>query len=122
MDVIVDKIKNGEKHSLSITDVKSLHKFLVSKFRFNAKTYRLSNTLPEKSRFDRPVIYDMVSRKYTICSRGISQEEIIKELFIEALQHNDETLRAASYNHLSAAQSKIAKEIAENLYSDYIKQ
>ncbi|WP_444930264.1 hypothetical protein ACJJIF_21360 [Microbulbifer sp. SSSA002] len=119
MDVIVDKVNDNDGHSLSIKEVKSIHKFISEKLDFRAKTYRLSNELPEKSRFDRPIKYDMIARKVTICSRGVSKDEIIKEILVEALQHTDSTLRATSYNHLSKAQTKIANERADALYKEY---
>jgi hypothetical protein len=118
MDVIVDKVSDGDAHALTIRELKAIHRFLVSKLDFNAKVYRLSNELPKKSRFDRPVIYDMISRKLTICSRGLSQEESVKSILIEALQESDPILRAASYRHLSNAQMKVATERANKLYNE----
>jgi len=49
MDVIIDKVKSGESHSLTMKDVKSIHKFVAANYEFKAKTYRLSGELPENS-------------------------------------------------------------------------
>ena len=122
MDVIMDKVSGGEAHALSIKDVKSVHKFVAEKLDFRAKIYRLSNELPDKSRFDRPIRYDMIARKITICSRGVSKIDTIKEIFVEALQQTDSSLQAASFSHLSNAQAKIAKERANALYKEYLSE
>ena len=89
MNVIIDKVNSGLEHSLTMKDVKRIHKFVSVKFDFKAKTYRLSNELPENSRFDRPVKYDMIARKLIICSRGLSKKEAITEIFVEVLQQTD---------------------------------
>ena len=120
MDVIIDKVNSGDDHSLTMKDVKSIHKFVAAQFDFKAKTYRLSSEHPDKSRFDRPVKYDMIARKLIICSRGLSKKDIIKEIFVEVLQETDSSLRAASFNHLSNEQSKRAYTQADTIYKEYI--
>ena len=119
MNVIFDKLKSGEVHQLTTGEVKSIHKFLKSKFNYNANIYRLSNQSAEKSRFDRPVIYDFIPRKITVCLTDLSKDELIKEIFIEILQHNDPSLHAASYRHLSKTQRKQAEEKALQLFQEF---
>lgn len=120
MNVIFDKISNEPTHALTLTEVKVLHKILNSDLNFRAKTYRFCSELPEKSRFDRPVHYDSISRKLNVCSRGLSKEKVIREILVEAIQQSNGNLRAPSFNSLSVAQRKLAEELVNPLYAKYI--
>lgn len=121
MNVIFDRISNEPIHALTLKEVKIIHKILSHEINFSPKTYRFCSELPKKTRFDRPVIYDNISRKLNICSRGLNKEIIVREIFVEALQQSVDNLHAASFNRLSATQRKQIDELVTPLYAQYIK-
>ncbi len=122
MKIIFDRISTDPQHALSKSEVIIIHKILNTEFDLKAKIYRLCSELPEKSRFDRPVHYDIISRKLNICSRGLTKETIIREIFVEVIQNSYHNLAAAKFNRLSSAQRKQIDEMVNPLYAKYIQQ
>ena len=127
MKIIIDKIHNDPPHSLTTKDVKSLNKFIIEKFDFKIKNFRLSGELPKTSRFNRPVIYSGYSDRMNVSSRGVEKEIIIKEMFLEMLQLRGSSIMGSPVysryaNDFTTNDRKKLNGIIDQIYQEYQNQ
>lgn len=91
MKVIVDKLQSPPPHALTIPEVKALFARVPAEWDLWLRVVHLKATLPENSRFDRPVIYQVLGGPcLNVCSRGLgphqARKEILRELAIQGLR------------------------------------
>ena len=108
MQIIVDKINVPPVHALTRAQVKILLSVVPKEWLRYIQTIHLSATLPDHSRFPRPVIYS--SNRLNVCSRGLkpeqAQREVLRELAMYGLN-----IRPSYGHRLSKQQLKKIDEI-----------
>lgn len=89
MQVQIDHLKSPPQHALTVADIKAIFAVLPEEWRDHlyVQTVRLSATLPEHSRFERPVTYSPSARRLTICSRGMTLEQARREVLRQLALH-----------------------------------
>ena len=89
MQIIVDKINATPAHALTRAEVKSLLALVPKDWLRHVQTVHLSATLPENSRFSRPVIFSYSGNRLNTGSRGLepkqARREILRELAVLGL-------------------------------------
>lgn len=83
MRIQVDPLDKPPPHALSPSDIKAILTVVPEEWKRFVSIVRLSATLPEHSRFGRPVILSSYPFRLTICSRGLSSEAAHKEVLRE---------------------------------------
>jgi hypothetical protein len=93
-------------HALNRSEVKELLALVPVEWTRFLQTIHLKATLPEHSRFERPVIYSAYSNRLNVCCRGLSKAEARKEILRELARRG---LRLPNHK-LSAADPKRIEE------------
>lgn len=118
MKIIFDKLNNPPPHALNREQIKMLFGLLPTEWKIKVSTVHFKATLPDNSRFERPVIYSSLNWRLNVCSRGLSQRqacrEILRELTIHALH-----IQTRMIQRLSALELKSVDEIIALLLSAF---
>lgn len=88
MRIQVEALDKAPPHALNPSDVKAIFAVVPEDWQRYIRIVRLSATLPEHSRFRRPVI--LANFRLTICSRGLSlitaYKEALRELAVNGMK------------------------------------
>src|SRR5258708_36498035 len=104
MKIIVDKLEAWPPHALSIEDVKAIMRVIPAEWSRYIHVVHLKATLPEHSRFARPVILSIF--RLNICSRGLTKEAAQRDVLRELAVHGVSMTRRMVHR-LSKADSRI---------------
>jgi hypothetical protein len=91
MKIIVDIVDAAPPHALTLKDIKALLRMVPKEWKLWLRIVHLKATLPEHSRFARPVIYSFLGGpRLNVCCRGLSADrarrEILRELAVQGLR------------------------------------
>lgn len=102
IQVQIDHLNSLPAHALTVADVKATLAVVPEEWRGHLyiQTVRLSATLPQHSRFARPVDYCPIARRLTVCSREMTREQARREVLRE-LARQGLRLATRSWNRLS---------------------
>lgn len=88
--IIIDPVESNPPHALTRQEIWALFRSLPEEWDTRVRIVHLKATLPEHSRFARPVIYSSYSARLNVCSRGLpfktALREILRELAIEGTE------------------------------------
>ena len=106
MRILIDPA-DDPPYALTRAEVKELFALVPEDWKRYIQTVHLKATLPEHSRFERPVIYSDYSNRLNICCRGLSkaeaQTEILRELARPGLGLRDHQLSATDLKRVNEA-------------------
>ncbi len=117
MKIIIPKINKEPYHSLTKSDVKLIFKIAPNDWTSEIKVVILSAEPFKNSHFDRPVIYSGYSSRLNILSRGLTKDDIAKEVFRE-LGLRGRLAQTSYCNHIP--KSELAK--LDNCIKPYLKE
>lgn len=122
MKVIFDRLKIGENYNITAKDIKALLK-IIPELSKGIKIVHVQNQEPHKTRFPRPVRFELLSHQLNISVKDLNKELIIKEILIELISKNgdDNTLRPQSYRSLTKDQLRRISELSEPIISNFQK-
>ena len=114
MRIDVDPIHAPPSHALTRNEVKELVALVPQEWIRFIRTIHLSATLPDNSRFARPVIYSAYSNRLNVCSRGMEPEQTRLEILRE-LARRGLSIQPSKGNNLSHQQLKEIDEVVSPL-------
>ncbi|MDB9741242.1 hypothetical protein OAB00_00150 [Akkermansiaceae bacterium] len=121
MKIYFDKTQSLPAHTLTVQKLKLAVSLLPKDMKSLINYIHVGNQLPSDSRFDRPVI--LASKRLNVLDRGLSEYQIIREIFIELAQNLDrmESGHLGAYygNRLNPSQLKQLNDMAEPFMKAY---
>ena len=100
-------------HTLTRAEVKELFALVPDGWKCYIQTIHLKATLPEHSRFERPVIYSDYSNRLNVCCRSLNKAEAQTEILHELARRG----LGLRYHRLSAADLKRVDEAIEYIFT-----
>ncbi|GAA5496897.1 hypothetical protein Rhal01_03085 [Rubritalea halochordaticola] len=119
MKIHFDKVETRPWHTLNPSKLKLLVSLLPEELKSLFNYIHVGNQLPEKSRFDRPVILSM--KRLNVLDRGVPESQIIREICVELQQRaeSQSAMRSRKYNRLDPLQLRAINEIVNPLVAEY---
>lgn len=105
MKIVFDKLSGDAVYNITPKEIKALFSIVPELTSF-IKLVHVQGQRPGRSVFSRPVRYEGMSHKLNISAKGMSREEIAREVFVELIASNsrDYSLRPAKSRRLSKQQ------------------
>lgn len=120
LKIIFDKLKSNEQFSISAKEIRTLFKLVPELTRY-IKMVHITGQDRTGTRFSRPARYELLSSQLNVSARGLSRDEIVREMLTELVVSNgsDWSLRPASSRRLTKEQAKRVEEIVEPLFQAF---